>query len=101
MIEPGVGLFTEDDLRARAGGELLVTADEIGVQVGFDDVLDLEPVRGGFGEIFIHVSLRIDDGGFAIRADQVRSVGQTSQIELLEIHYETSSPVRGISFGNL
>ena len=40
MFECCVGFFAEDDFRACTLGEFLVTTDEIGVQVSFDDVLD-------------------------------------------------------------
>ncbi len=87
MLKLDAGLFTKDDLRAGASGDLLMAADEIGVQVCFDHILDLKPLCGSFCEVLVDVTLWIDDHGLAIRADQVRSVGQTCEIELFEIHF--------------
>src|SRR5687767_11601825 len=87
MVERRARLFAEDDLRTGALGEFLVTAHKISVQVRFDHVLEFEFLGSGFGEILVNVTLRIDNRGFAFRADQIRSVGQTSQIELFEIHF--------------
>jgi hypothetical protein len=63
-----------------------MTADEIGVQVRFDDVLDLQSLRVSFGDVFVNVALRIDNRSFAIGADEIRSVGQTGEIELFKEH---------------
>ena len=41
MRESSVGLFAENDLCAGAFCEFVMAADEVGVQVSFDDVLDL------------------------------------------------------------
>src|SRR5215469_1185588 len=64
----------------------MMAADEIGVQVGFDDVLDFHPLPTGFLNVLVHIPLRIHDRCFAIRADQVRSMRQTAEIKLLEVH---------------
>ena len=41
MLKTGAGLFAKDDLCAGARAEFAMTADEIRVQMCFDDVLDL------------------------------------------------------------
>src|SRR5215510_2088101 len=66
-----------------------MTADEVRMQVCLNDVFDFQILRRRFFDVLIDVALRIDNGGFAIRADQVRRMRETSQIELLEIHWNT------------
>ena len=61
-------------------------ADEVGVQVRLDHVLDPETVFGRFDEVLIDVTLRIDDSRLTAIADQVRRVGQAAEVELLEVH---------------
>ena len=67
-------------------GQLLVAAHEVGVEVGLDDVLDGEAVRTGLLQVLLDVALGIDDRGLALGADEVRRVGETPKIELLEVH---------------
>jgi hypothetical protein len=56
----------------------------------FDDVLDLEPVRFSLDDVLVNITLRIDNGRFALRTDQIRSVRQASEIELFEVHSDLS-----------
>ncbi len=86
MLELSARLRAEDDLRASARRDLLMTADEVGVQVRFDHVFDLQTLRRGVGEILVNVALRIDDSSFAVRTDQVRRMGQAAEIKLFEVH---------------
>ena len=44
------------------------------------------PVRLGFVDVLLHVTLRIDDRSLAVRTQIIRGVRQTSEIELLEVH---------------
>jgi hypothetical protein len=53
--------FAEDYLRAGPRGNLAVTADEVGVQVRFDHVLDVQAVCRRLRQIFINIALRIDN----------------------------------------
>src|SRR5438309_11903006 len=86
MRDRGFRLGAENNLRAGTCGELAMTADEIRVKVGFDYVLYFEVLSGGFVQVLIDVALRIDDGSFTFRADQIGSMSQTVEIKLLEIH---------------
>ena len=61
-------------------------ADEIGMQMRFNDVLDLQSVCARFVQVDADVALRIDHAGHALRTEHVGSVRQARQIELLEIH---------------
>ena len=59
-----------------------MTGDEVGVQVRFDDVLDLQPLLLGGVEVDIDVALRINDRRDAFRTDQIGSVRQAPQEEM-------------------
>ena len=71
MRKLNVRLCAEDDLRAGARRDLLVTADEVGVQVRLDHILDFQSLRVRFLDVFIDITLRIDNRRFAIRANQI------------------------------
>src|SRR5882724_1883853 len=86
MRKPSAGLFAEDDLSASASSEFAMAADEISMQMRFDDVLDLEILRPRFVDVLIDIGLRIDNRGFAVGTDQVRGMSQTTEIELFEEH---------------
>src|ERR1044071_7539184 len=86
MLKLGACLFTKDNLRARASRDLLMPADEVGVQVRFDHILDLQPLRLGLREILINITLRIDNRSLTLRPNQVRSMRQASKIELFKVH---------------
>ena len=78
-------LFPENDFSPGARGQLPMAADKISVQVSLDHILDPQPSRLGFLDVLIDVALRIDNSSVAFRADQIRSVRQTAEIELLEV----------------
>src|SRR5689334_2171741 len=59
---------------------------EIGVQVGFDHIVDREAVLRGLFKINLNVALRIDYRRHSFRSHHVGSVRQAGEIELLEIH---------------
>src|SRR5713226_4762012 len=80
------GLLAKNDLRSRARGQFAMPADKIRVQMRLDYILDRQFVRGRFVDILIDVALWIYDYGFTIRADQIRSMSETVEIELLEKH---------------
>ena len=66
MRNRGARFFAKNNLSSGARREFAMAADEISVQVSFDDVLDFEVPRFGFGDVLIDVALRIDYGRFAI-----------------------------------
>ena len=49
-----------------------MAGDEIGVEMGQDDVLDGEPISRGEVEVLIDVTLRVDDRGDARRRSATR-----------------------------
>ena len=63
-----------------------VAGNKIRVQVSFKNVPDGQPVVGRRLQIKIHVTLGIDHDCFAFRSEHVRSMGQTAEIKLFEVH---------------
>src|SRR6266850_8329219 len=80
------GLLAENDFGPRARGQFAMPADEVRMQMRLDHILDRQTVRGSFVDILIDVALWIYDDCFTIRADQIRSMSETIEIELLEVH---------------
>src|SRR5215469_6191340 len=78
----------EVDRRPCTIAQLQMAGDEVGVQVGQEDVPDLESVLTGKPKIPIDVTLGVDDGSDvgALVPNQVRSVRETPEVELLEDH---------------
>ena len=74
----GFGCRAEINIGADAIAEFEMAGDEIGVEMGEKDVLDLEAVFGGESDVLVDVALRIDDGGCGGRfvSDDVGSVSQ-------------------------
>jgi hypothetical protein len=85
----GLGTAPVADPGTRTGGQFEVTGDEVGVEVGVDHPLDLQPMRTGVGDVLEHVTAGVHDHGAAARlvADQVRRVGQAVQVVLREDHF--------------
>ena len=67
----------EVDRRAHAIAQLQVSRHKIGMEMGQEHMLDLQPVFGGEGEVPVDVTLRIDNrcGASLFIPDDVRSVG--------------------------
>jgi hypothetical protein len=71
MRKRGAGARTQVDFRSRTVGQFAMAAHEIGVQMGFNDVSDLQALLRRFVDIERHVTLRIDDDADAFRAQHV------------------------------
>ncbi len=82
--ESSVGIFAEVDAGSGALGQLVVAGDEVGVEMGLDDVLDAEIFLAGEVEVEVDVALRIDDSGDAFARDDVGGVGEAAEEELLD-----------------
>ena len=54
----------------------MVAGDEVGVEMGLDDVLDLEALLLRGFDVDVDVALGVDDGGDAIGGDEVGGVGE-------------------------
>ena len=82
------GIFAVADLRPGGGRQLQVTGQEVGVDVRFDDPLDLQAVLGGFAQVLVDVAARVDDHGTsgALIPDQIRPLRQAVQVVLRENH---------------
>ena len=94
------GRGAEIDRCAHAIAQLQMPGDEIGVEMRQEYVLDLERVLGGKGNVLVRVALRVNDGCRAclLVSNDVGSVRQARQIELLEDHCAPSS-LAGCYFG--
>src|SRR5207302_7559738 len=80
------GAVAEVDGGAGLLREFLVSGDEVGVEMGLDDMLDAQAELGRGLQVNGDVALGIDDGRNATGPDQVRGVGEASKIELFEDH---------------
>jgi hypothetical protein len=63
-----------------------VAGDKIGVQMGFKNVADRQALLLRSFQIDVHIALGINYHRLALRSQQIRSMGQTAQIKLLEVH---------------
>jgi len=79
-----------DNARVNPGSrprcKLMMAGNEVGVEMGFDDVPDFQAVRLRFFEVDVDVALRIDHCSISAGTDQVRSMSKTAEVELTEIH---------------
>ena len=65
------GFHSEYDVCSGTSGQFPMPADKIGMEVSFDNVFDLQVMRGRFFNVMIDVTLRIHDGAFALRRNQI------------------------------
>ena len=86
--------MAEHDLRARARGQLAMSADEVGVEVRLDDVGDREAALRRLLQVDLDVALRIHDGRDPLGADQVGRLGEAGQVELLEVDHAEGGIMR-------
>jgi hypothetical protein len=84
--EGGVGAGPDVNGGAGAGRQIAMTGNEIGVEMGFDDVGDAQSLTRGLVEVEVHVALRVHHDGDAFRAEHVGGMSQAGQIELLKVH---------------
>jgi len=64
----------------------MMTGNEIGVEMCFDNVLDLQVLLFGGIKVDVNVALWINDRGDSVRFDQVRRMGQAAQIEGFDLN---------------
>ncbi len=69
-----------------------MAGDEVGVEVGEEDVADGEVEGGGVGEVLGDVALRVDNNGGlgGLVAEEVGGVREAAEIVLLEDHVGAS-----------
>src|SRR6185369_5973478 len=77
MIELDTGLSTKDDSCSGSFCEFVMSTYKVGVQVCFDDVLDLELVYVCLVDVIVNVALRINNRSFSVRTNQIRSMSKT------------------------
>ena len=62
----------------------MMTGDEVGVEMGLDEVFDLQVVLLCELYIEVDVALGVDDGGDAVGGDEVGGVGEAAEEELFD-----------------
>src|SRR5208282_2153978 len=72
--EPGPGTGSDINLCPGSRGELFMSGNKIGMQMGLKDMTDIHSVFAGSLQINIHVPLRIDDDSVALRREHIRSM---------------------------
>jgi hypothetical protein len=83
--ESRAGAFAQIDAGAGALGEFTMAGNEVGVEMGFDDVLDPCPVAGRGFQVYVYVALGIDDRRYSSGTDEVRRVGEAAEIKTLDL----------------
>ena len=88
-----LGAGAEMDGRAATVAQFQMAGDEVGMEVGQEDVADLEAEFLGVGQVLLDVALRIDDDGgrAGLVSEQIGGVGQAAQVVLFQNH-EISQP---------
>src|ERR1022692_3635464 len=90
-------LIADVDGGAGSRCQLFVAGDKIGMQVGLEDVPDADVLLLRRFQVDFDITLRIDYDRFAVRCEHVGGVGQTSQVELFEVHGFSARSI--ITFG--
>src|SRR5262245_14233497 len=97
MGELRTGSRADIDLRSGAFRKFAVSRHEVGMDVSLDDVFDLPPFAGCRLEVDVDIALGIDDSREAIGPDHVGGVGQTAQIESLDLYrFHAYSPIHSL-----
>ncbi len=93
-----LGAGAEMDGRAATVAQLQVAGDEIGVEVGEENVADLQTKCFGVGQVLLDVALRVDDdgGGTGLVSEQIGCVGQAAQVVLFQNHRNFHSLALGL-----
>src|SRR5690606_16443715 len=88
MRLPGLGPGAEHHLRPGLFGQVPMSRYEIGVHMGFQDVLQAVPLVLEYGQVQVDVPLGIDDSRLprVFVSQEIGSMGQAIEIELLEYH---------------
>ena len=83
-----LGAGAEMDGRAATVAQFQMAGDEVGVEVGEEDVADLEPEFLGVGQVLLDVALGVDDDGgrAGLVSEQIGGVGQAAQVVLFQNH---------------
>ena len=83
-----LGAGAEMDRRAATVAQFQMAGYEVGVEVGQEDVADLEAEFLGVGQVLLDVALGIDDDGgrTGLVSKQIRRVGEAAQVVLFQNH---------------
>ena len=83
-----LGAGAEMDGRAATVAQFQMAGDEVGVEVGEEDVADLQAEFLGVGQVLLDIALRVDDDGgrTGLVSEQIGGVGQAAQVILFQNH---------------
>ena len=81
------------DGRAATVAQFQMAGDEVGVEVGEEDVADLKAKFLGVGQVLLDVALGVDDDGgrTGLVSEQIGGVGQAAQVVLFQNHRSLSA----------
>ena len=82
------------DRRARPLRQVHVARDEVGVQVGLEDMRNLQPQLLRRGEVVLNIALRVDDRTCLLPSEEVGEVSDAIDVVLLNEHVRPLSAVR-------
>jgi hypothetical protein len=70
-----------------------MAGDEVGVEVGEEDVADLKAKFLGVGQVLLDIALRVDDDGgrTGLVSEKIGGVGQAAQVLLFQNHRNPST----------
>ncbi len=83
-----LGAGAEMDGRAATIAQFQMASDKVGVEMGQEDVADLQAKFFGIGQVLLNVALRVDNdaGRAGLVSEQIGSVCQAAQVVLFENH---------------
>ena len=85
-LETRFGCRAVNDSGAGLRSQIQVTAHEIGMEVGLEDILDRCPVGGSLIDVRLHLPQGVEDGHLTIAFKVVGSMCDASGIDLLDLH---------------
>src|SRR5581483_6532150 len=86
MRKARASIFTYVDLCPSPLSQLTMSRNEIRVEVRLEDVFDLRPPLLRRFQVNLDIPLRINHKGLPLRGNQVRSMRQTAEVKLFEVH---------------
>jgi len=84
----GLGASAEMDGGAATVPQFQMAGNEVGVEMGEEDVADLKAECLGIVDVLLDIALGVDDdgGGTGLVSEQIGGVGQAAQVVLFQNH---------------
>ena len=80
------GIRAKDDGCARFARQFQMAAHEIGMKMGFENILDRSALFSRHIDIYVHIAQRVYYCGLAVAHNKVRSLAQAIGVQLLNFH---------------